>query len=133
MAANANLQLQAQPARTVLTNLEEQVLRGFLDQSNSLVHRIAGIHDERNWGEREEHVTAKFFRAINEEGGKKRLFVCCNGTWKNASGTAKLLTNVARFARAVDRYGIHTEFSASAITQVIYYSGGVRDTVRAGG
>ncbi|KAF3798422.1 hypothetical protein GCG54_00013162 [Colletotrichum gloeosporioides] len=36
---------------------------------------------------------------------KKRLFICCDGTWQNASGTTTPLTNVAKLARAVFRLG----------------------------
>ncbi|WDK17127.1 hypothetical protein CGRA01v4_08410 [Colletotrichum graminicola] len=35
----------------------------------------------------------------------KRLFICCDGTWQNASGTITPLTNVAKLARAVIRLG----------------------------
>jgi uncharacterized protein (DUF2235 family) len=34
----------------------------------------------------------------------KRVFICCNGTWQNASGTVSM-TNVAKLAQAVDRFG----------------------------
>lgn len=64
-------------------------------------------------------------RAINEDRGKKRLFICCDGTWKNASGTTAPLTNVASFARAIDWFGVNTDYPASPVTQLIYYSGGV--------
>ncbi|KAK8087757.1 hypothetical protein PG997_002718 [Apiospora hydei] len=36
---------------------------------------------------------------------KKRLFVCCDGTCKNASDTVSPLTNVGKLSRAVSRYG----------------------------
>lgn len=36
---------------------------------------------------------------------KKRLFVCCDGTYQNASGASAPLTNVAKLARAVYRIG----------------------------
>ncbi|KAK6504726.1 hypothetical protein TWF481_006665 [Arthrobotrys musiformis] len=54
---------------------------------------------------------------------KRRLFVCVDGTWKNASNKAGPLTNVARFARSVDRYS--DEGSEGLVQQIVYYSGGV--------
>jgi len=57
--------------------------------------------------------------------GMKRLFVCCDGTWKSASGSIAPPTNVARFARSVDRHGID---SAQAVPQIVYYAGGVGTT-----
>ncbi|OCL14467.1 hypothetical protein AOQ84DRAFT_258435, partial [Glonium stellatum] len=71
----------------------------------------------------------------------KRLFVCCDGTWQNASGTVAPLTNVARLARCVDRYGydklklpnvdsvkrgdIDPEEYAGVVPQLVYYSSGI--------
>ncbi|KAH7370432.1 hypothetical protein BKA65DRAFT_387744 [Rhexocercosporidium sp. MPI-PUGE-AT-0058] len=55
----------------------------------------------------------------------KRLFVCCDGTWKSASGSIAPPTNVARFARSVDRHGME---SAQAVSQIVYYAGGVGTT-----
>ncbi|KAI0190050.1 hypothetical protein EV127DRAFT_328504, partial [Xylaria flabelliformis] len=55
----------------------------------------------------------------------RRLFVCCDGTWVNASGTTAPLTNVARFARAIDRFGLNPDYPARPIAQVIYYSAGI--------
>ncbi|OTB04695.1 hypothetical protein M426DRAFT_261650 [Hypoxylon sp. CI-4A] len=68
--------------------------------------------------------------------GKKRLFVCCDGTMMNSSGTLDPLSNVARLARSVDRYGISKPDESSkaiidrepltmAVPQVVYYSAGV--------
>lgn len=34
---------------------------------------------------------------------RKRIFVCCDGTWKNVSGTTAALMNVAKLSRAVTR------------------------------
>lgn len=69
---------------------------------------------------------------------KKRLFVCCDGTWKNASGTIAPLTNVAKLARCVDRIGndelgptseLHDGSEPSTrfglVRQLVYYSSGV--------
>lgn len=50
---------------------------------------------------------------------KKRLFVCCDGTWQNAVGANKPLTNVARFARVISRTGL------DGVVQIVYYVSGV--------
>lgn len=78
---------------------------------------------------------------------KKRLFVCCDSTWKNASGTVAPLTNVGILARCVDQIG-HDPFGIrddqpsdqpaphngglnnsneqlGLVRQVVYYSSGV--------
>jgi Uncharacterized alpha/beta hydrolase domain (DUF2235) len=49
----------------------------------------------------------------------KRLFICCDGTWQNAIGTNRPLTNVARFARSVKRKGWDD------VVQIVYYASGV--------
>ncbi|KAL2827997.1 hypothetical protein BDW59DRAFT_159955 [Aspergillus cavernicola] len=76
---------------------------------------------------------ARVLKAVDEKFGKKRLFVCCDGTWKNASGTIEPLTNVARLARCVGRVG-HVEYDddgnlmdkyTTSVSQVTYYSPGV--------
>ncbi|KAK8058097.1 hypothetical protein PG994_008545 [Apiospora phragmitis] len=74
---------------------------------------------------------------------KKRLFICCDGTRNNASGTVDPLTNVAKLARAVHRTGddpymipkksdvIEHSLSANEskrfgyVRQIVYYSSGV--------
>ncbi|KAK6525659.1 hypothetical protein TWF281_010712 [Arthrobotrys megalospora] len=61
---------------------------------------------------------------------KKRLFVCCDGTWKNAPNNASRLTNVARFARAVDRYSAEDD---KTVPQLTYYCGGVGSHSALGG
>ncbi|RSL84188.1 hypothetical protein CEP52_016510 [Fusarium oligoseptatum] len=113
------------PGQVNLEHTEKRVLADVLDHSNDVVASIKGIHERRSWGDHEPNVTAKMFRDIAEDKGKKRLFVCCDGTWKNASGTSAPLTNVARFARSIDRFGLNLDYPASPIPQVIYYSGGV--------
>ncbi|KAI1297064.1 hypothetical protein F5Y03DRAFT_369932, partial [Xylaria venustula] len=50
---------------------------------------------------------------------KKRIFICCDGTWQNAIGTNRPLTNVARFAYSV------TPTDDNGITQIIYYASGI--------
>lgn len=64
---------------------------------------------------------------------KKRLFVCCDGTWQNAASGMRYSTNVARFARCVDRLepdGHERTLKDGReipdhVTQVVWYSGGV--------
>ncbi|KAI0533031.1 hypothetical protein GGR58DRAFT_138914 [Xylaria digitata] len=50
---------------------------------------------------------------------KKRIFICCDGTWQNAIGTNRPLTNVARFASSV------TPTDEDGITQIVYYTSGI--------
>ncbi|KAJ8125817.1 hypothetical protein O1611_g7822 [Lasiodiplodia mahajangana] len=108
-----------------LSTNEGYALAGVLDHSNDLLDRVIATSSKREWADNEPEVVPKLFRAINEEVGKRRLFVCCDGTWVNASGTTAPLTNVARFARAIDRFGLNPEYPASPVTQVIYYSAGI--------
>lgn len=64
---------------------------------------------------------------------KKRLFVCCDGTWQNAASSMRYSTNVARFARCVDRLepdGFDRTLEDGTkikdhVMQVVWYSGGV--------
>ncbi|TGJ79774.1 hypothetical protein E0Z10_g8993 [Xylaria hypoxylon] len=104
---------------------ESQILTGVLDHSNDLINRLVGMDGRMKWSENESDVTPKLFREIDKEVGKRRLFVCCDGTWVNASGTTAPLTNVARFARAIDRFGLNLDYPGSPVTQVIYYSAGI--------
>ncbi|KAI1156364.1 hypothetical protein F4825DRAFT_403770 [Nemania diffusa] len=100
-------------------------LAGVLDYSNDVVDRLVRMDSKEGWLENESDIAPRLFRAINEAEGKRRLFVCCDGTWVNASGTTAPLTNVARFARAIDRFGLNHDYPASPVTQVIYYSAGI--------
>lgn len=114
----------------------KQQLRNQTRKVIRLVPRIDdGKHDDSE---------DTFMRKVVENCEKKRLFVCCDGTWQNASGSVAPLTNVAKLARAVyrlgandfqvpegghkldleglsgaehDRYGI--------VRQLVYYSSGV--------
>ena len=65
----------------------------------------------------------------NDDENKKRLFVCCDGTRQNAADSTQYSTNVARFARCVDRLeprGYETEKGEKEhIVQVVWYSSGV--------
>ncbi|KAK2732610.1 hypothetical protein CKAH01_08708 [Colletotrichum kahawae] len=81
-------------------------------------------------------------KLIAESHEKKRMFICCDGTWQNASGTMTPLTNVAKLARAVDRLGrdVHVPAKMSVcyrergnqektrfglVRQIVYYSSGI--------
>ncbi|KAK7967999.1 uncharacterized protein PG986_002276 [Apiospora aurea] len=84
-----------------------------------------------------------FMKRVTEDCEKKRIFICCDGTGKNASGTVDPLTNVAKFARAVhglgyDDYTIPEKAAVEryveqadetkrlgCVRQIVYYSSGV--------
>ncbi|KAM6517031.1 hypothetical protein FSOLCH5_007984 [Fusarium solani] len=51
--------------------------------------------------------------------GKKRLFVCCDGTWNDGINSSQPLTNVSRLARCVDHY------DTLGCLQLVYYDNGV--------
>ncbi|KAJ8122632.1 hypothetical protein ONZ43_g1220 [Nemania bipapillata] len=108
-----------------LPTRESHALAGILDHSSYHVNRLVGINIEEGWSENGSEVKPKLLRTINEEADKRRLFVCCDGTWVNASGTTAPLTNVARFARAIDRFGLNPDHPANPVAQVIYYSAGI--------
>jgi hypothetical protein len=69
----------------------------------------------------------KVLTDVSERYGKKRLFVCCDGTWLNASGTVAPLSNVAKLARSVQRMGADKESfqTIGGVPQLVYYSSGV--------
>lgn len=52
---------------------------------------------------------------------KKRLVVCCDGTW-NSADAAQDFTNVVRIARAASPYDARVE---PAVPQIVYYQAGV--------
>src|SRR5215468_11067155 len=52
---------------------------------------------------------------------KKRLVVCCDGTWNDAD-SAENFTNVVRIARAIQPYDDRT---GEQIPQIVYYHSGV--------
>ena len=82
---------------------------------------------------------SNFMRGVSEDLEKKRLFICCDGTRNNASGTVDPLTNVVKLARAVfrigkDKYVIPKPENAERegqksrmgnVRQIVYYSSGV--------
>jgi hypothetical protein len=78
--------------------------------------------DSRIWGRTNSTISSyEHPKNIADSSRKRRLIVCCDGTWKNASGSIAPLTNVARFARSIDRHGLGRE----PHTQIVYYAGGV--------
>ncbi|KAL5366696.1 hypothetical protein BJX96DRAFT_161376 [Aspergillus floccosus] len=58
---------------------------------------------------------------------RKRLVVCCDGTWSNATGdTFKPPTNVTRISRAISSTGFTEENGKKTrISQIVYYQRGV--------
>ncbi|KEQ68180.1 hypothetical protein M436DRAFT_30098, partial [Aureobasidium namibiae CBS 147.97] len=50
---------------------------------------------------------------------KKRIFVCCDGTWNDSISTDSPLTNVSRFARCVK------EVAKDGTMQIVYYHTGI--------
>ena len=58
---------------------------------------------------------------------KKRLIVCCDGTWNDSISTDSPLTNVSRISRLITDIGDH------GIPQVVYYHTGVGSGTSAAG
>jgi len=50
----------------------------------------------------------------------RRLFICCDGTWKDGVNNGGPLTNVSRFARCIKKYA-----EVDKYTQIVYYDSGV--------
>jgi hypothetical protein len=105
--------------------LEENIQTGIKKKVETLGNSIPDLIREQGWEDDDAYAAEKFFLAMEEDHGMKRLFVCCDGTWMNSSGTVNPLSNVARLARSVDRYGMYTRSSTRAIPQIVYYSDGV--------
>ncbi|KAF3197803.1 hypothetical protein TWF679_002638 [Orbilia oligospora] len=108
----------------LLGELEGRILKDTLEAGTKVVKAIPWVSANYGLDPRGE-VTAEFFQKRADEWAKKRLFVLCDGTWKNAAGTSEPLTNVARLARAVDRYSRNTDRPEFPIPQISYYSVGV--------
>lgn len=53
--------------------------------------------------------------------GKKRLIICCDGTWNDADSAADF-TNVVRIARAIKPVEMR---AGAAVPQIVYYHSGV--------
>lgn len=106
------------------------IVKKELTEANSLSQTQEMLSERED--ERREQIL-RVFRNVDESYGKKRLFVCCDGTWNSASGTIEPLTNVARLSRSVARFGfIESENGGydyaryiPTIPQMTYYSPGV--------
>ncbi|KAI0555582.1 hypothetical protein F4679DRAFT_578968 [Xylaria curta] len=75
----------------------------------------------------QEKDAGELFRDVAEVKGKKRLFVCCDGTWQNAVGTIRPMSNVAKLARSIYRVG-GDSFDCGTlggVPQLAYYSSGI--------
>lgn len=90
---------------------------------------INPVHDDAD--ARSLSIASSFTREIADEASKKRLIVCCDGTWKNASGTVLPPTNVTRLSRSIDRHG-HDVWKVNGpddcvlpVPQIAYYASGV--------
>ncbi|KAI1630978.1 hypothetical protein F4809DRAFT_646875 [Biscogniauxia mediterranea] len=94
---------------------------GLKHQFLDIIRRITS----QRWDASKSFKPLVVSKADADEHGMKRLFVCCDGTWKNAAGTIAAPTNVARLARSVDRHGVD---DIQAVPQVVYYVGGVGTT-----
>ncbi len=57
---------------------------------------------------------------------RKRIVVCCDGTWMNADGDYQTPSNVTRFARAIPPTGIDKSVTPhQPIPQIIFYQNGI--------
>ncbi|KAK7979656.1 hypothetical protein PG989_012113 [Apiospora arundinis] len=112
----------------------------LLEHANKLKELIntTGVYPDHKWD-----GVGEFMTHVGMELEKKRLFICCDGTRNNASGTVDPLTNVAKLARAVhrtgdDKYKVPTNSDViehykkdpeakrfGSVRQIVYYSSGV--------
>ncbi|KAG8157021.1 hypothetical protein KVR01_013011 [Diaporthe batatas] len=107
---------------------------GSFDFKDWLQSRLRDHGDEERIGKLNgsEDDFLRTLREVSENYGKKRLFVCCDGTWLNASGTVAPLSNVAKLARSVDRDGYdplefnpNLGYTVGGVPQLVYYTSGV--------
>jgi uncharacterized protein (DUF2235 family) len=54
---------------------------------------------------------------------RKRIIVCCDGTWMDSDGDVQVPSNVTRIARAIKPWG--TDSDGNRIPQLIFYQNGV--------
>jgi uncharacterized protein (DUF2235 family) len=66
-----------------------------------------------------EHPEANSNSAFPTWPPKKKLIVCCDGTWNDSDSPELPLTNVARIARCI------TELHENGSAQIVYYQSGV--------
>ena len=101
------------------------------------------INTEGVWLDHKWDGVGDFMTRVGEDLEKKRIFICCDGTMNNASGTLDPLTNVAKLARAVhhtgdDKYKVplkqpvddyardaHEDKRFGSVRQIVYYSSGI--------
>ncbi|EQB57784.1 hypothetical protein CGLO_02042 [Colletotrichum gloeosporioides Cg-14] len=112
------------------------------DIRNTIRAMASHIEDDNNIRYRRYSRGEKSARRVVEGHEKKRMFICCDGTWQNASGTVTPMTNVAKLARAVDRLGCDPYMPESRggpanergsqhrthiglVRQIVYYSSGI--------
>ncbi|OMP89336.1 hypothetical protein BK809_0006060 [Diplodia seriata] len=91
-------------------NHPEQQEDGFVNGAGEYEGRLKKSVDllrtsDPEWSKSRPHDMSSYMRELATRCEKNRLFICCDGTWKNASGTIAPLTNVAKIARCVDRIG----------------------------
>ncbi|ETN46020.1 uncharacterized protein HMPREF1541_00203 [Cyphellophora europaea CBS 101466] len=55
--------------------------------------------------------------------GRKRIIVCCDGTWMDSDGQYQIPSNVTRIARAIKPVGV--DQNGDSIPQIIFYQNGV--------
>ncbi|KAK8856017.1 hypothetical protein PGQ11_011929 [Apiospora arundinis] len=114
-------------------------IRSELDEHAKRLKDLIGVKDMASEDDSADYLMC----SVAEDCEKKRLFICCDGTRNNASGTVDPLTNVAKFARAIYRTG-NDEFKVPTkkavmqfthanseekrfgnVRQLVYYSSGV--------
>lgn len=113
-------------------------LRPYQQKLATSIVNLLDVEDRWEDGEPPDTVSG-YVKGLATFREKKRLFVCCDGTWNDASGTIAPLTNVAKLARCVDRIG-HDELDFPTkrsrlgsgrgtrfglVRQLVYYSRGV--------
>ncbi|KAK6826165.1 hypothetical protein PG987_013659 [Apiospora arundinis] len=126
--------------RTDLNTNHREIGAELLEHANKLKELIntTGVYPDHKWD-----GVGEFMTHVGMELEKKRLFICCDGTRNNASGTVDPLTNVAKLARAVhrtgdDKYNVPTNSDViehykkdpeakrfGSVRQIVYYSSGV--------
>ncbi|OAA36156.1 hypothetical protein BBO_08328 [Beauveria brongniartii RCEF 3172] len=103
------------------------------------VRSLPKLLDENDQPESE--PPGETMKAFARDFERKRLFVCCDGTWNNAAGGVAPMTNVAKLARAVSKVGLDDFQFVSGKTlqrtgmpgdpcygvvrQVVYYASGI--------
>jgi uncharacterized protein (DUF2235 family) len=55
----------------------------------------------------------------NIAGSKRKLVICCDGTWNNSDISNLPLTNVARMTRCIK------PFDHNGVPQIVYYQSGI--------